>query len=645
NFRFATMAFKIDSKQIIQIDGINNHLTFFQTDDGTIFYYDKFRDKLYVKHEGEIHQKDLPNVVGIRAHGDAVFFTDRAKIYKAVFSPTGGIKISLFRDVQLGEELCSFAMFKRTRNGKTYRYRICDRQAIHVNASEGVVDDLDKAELRSVHRGKLIYLSKFCDMPRPSIYKLDDFAIVIRAAYDDAFIRAIDSLPFIYLSLNDDIVHILDTKTMEFLRPLQFPLLRIESIAGVHNGAMTVEAWLLDEKFIVTARVPDRVSKTDQTSESVSDAKSTVRKQPETVKPVPQQQQPKPQQPTPQPTPQQQHSTEEPITVRKNPDYRQSVNEDPTLKLAGSMASLNMVNQKVEGTGNFSSKFLNEFNVLEVLGKGGFGCVFQAIHKDDNCEYAVKRIAVESKKLDKAMNEARIMAQLYHENIVRYNCTWIEKPPEGWQHDTDTQLIKAMYPTTDMRRITNFDDDSAFIYIQMQLCNHSLSEWLTTHDKPADRNILKMRRWFIQIVSAVNYIHGKNLIHRDLKPSNILFAEKETIKLCDLGIATQRNSEETYNTMFSRTSIGTPLYMSPEQKKREQYSSKTDVFTLGLILAELCVVMTTKSREEIFENFRNGKQCTFLEDQRAAKFIAKLTQVSPSERPTCKEMLDDIFLA
>ncbi|GMS99883.1 hypothetical protein PENTCL1PPCAC_22058, partial [Pristionchus entomophagus] len=99
--------------------------------------------------------------------------------------------------------------------------------------------------------------------------------------------------------------------------------------------------------------------------------------------------------------------------------------------------------------------------------------------------------------------------------------------------------------------------------------------------------------------SAVEHMHEKNLIHRDLKPSNILFAETDLLKLCDLGIATERANDEEQSTAITRTSAGTMLYMSPEQKSLLRYSSKSDVFALGLILTELCVVMTASERVEV----------------------------------------------
>ncbi|GMR38247.1 hypothetical protein PMAYCL1PPCAC_08442 [Pristionchus mayeri] len=213
--------------------------------------------------------------------------------------------------------------------------------------------------------------------------------------------------------------------------------------------------------------------------------------------------------------------------------------------------------------GIFSSKFSNEFVVSKLKGVGGFGCVVEAVNKYDNWKYAVKRVSVDARDINMALREVRAMAQLDHPNIVRYNSTWIEAPPQGWQHDADAELLKQLGSSE--RFLANFKSDSVFIYIQMQLCKHSLSDWLEHNEDPASRDIPRLKSWLKQMLSAVCYIHSKNLIHRDLKPSNILFAEQDHLKLCDLGIVTERIYNDEFDTDITRTSIGTMLYMSPEQ--------------------------------------------------------------------------------
>ncbi|GMS78224.1 hypothetical protein PENTCL1PPCAC_399, partial [Pristionchus entomophagus] len=78
---------------------------------------------------------------------------------------------------------------------------------------------------------------------------------------------------------------------------------------------------------------------------------------------------------------------------------------------------------------------------------------------------------------------------------------------------------------------------------------------------------------------------------------------------------------------------------------KPKYSSKSDVFALGLILTELCVVMTSADRTTIFDEYRHGRQCGRIEDNKTADFVRKLTQLDPKNRPTCKDMLDHLYLS
>ncbi|GMR38494.1 hypothetical protein PMAYCL1PPCAC_08689, partial [Pristionchus mayeri] len=235
-------------------------------------------------------------------------------------------------------------------------------------------------------------------------------------------------------------------------------------------------------------------------------------------------------------------------------------------------------------------RFAAEFSINQILGVGGFGIVFEATNTLDKWSYAVKRISVQAvlREETKALEEVQALAKLDHPNIVRYNSTWIEKPPLQWQSVRyEGSFIYIQMQVHDLK-LYHISDKYFF-----QLCNYSLSRWLEENTTPNSRALSRMKSWFKQIVSAVAYIHKNNLIHRDLKPSNILFSDRDHLKLCDLGIATERRSENGEETTLARSNIGTPLYMSPEQRSNSKYGSKTDVFALGLILAELCVVMTT----------------------------------------------------
>ncbi|KAK6051137.1 kinase domain protein [Cooperia oncophora] len=94
----------------------------------------------------------------------------------------------------------------------------------------------------------------------------------------------------------------------------------------------------------------------------------------------------------------------------------------------------------------FHSKFLQDFEPVKLLGHGGFGVVFEARNRLDECPYAVKRIAVANNEraIQRVLREVRAMAKLDHPGIIRYYHTWIERPPDGWQEEEDCLMLKGM---------------------------------------------------------------------------------------------------------------------------------------------------------------------------------------------------------
>ncbi|GMT16031.1 hypothetical protein PFISCL1PPCAC_7328, partial [Pristionchus fissidentatus] len=188
-----------------------------------------------------------------------------------------------------------------------------------------------------------------------------------------------------------------------------------------------------------------------------------------------------------------------------------------------------------------------------------------------------------------------------------------------------------------------FHDNATYMYIQMELCTLSLANWLSNNSTP--RNLERMKLWLKQLVEAVDYIHSKKFMHRDLNPNNILLLGEDQLKICDLGTATEIGTVKGVEVTRTRTAIGTELYESPEQRTWK-YRSKVDVFTLGLIFAELCLPMTAKAKRKIFDNYRNGRVNVIFRDQPAVgKFVSWLAQVDHTMRPTCREILNSPFLA
>src|SRR5215468_9601577 len=113
----------------------------------------------------------------------------------------------------------------------------------------------------------------------------------------------------------------------------------------------------------------------------------------------------------------------------------------------------------------------------------------------------------------------------------------------------------------------------------------------------ADKQRLSIRErlaLFVQVCEGVQHAHQKAIIHRDLKPANVLVQEvdqKPVPKIIDFGLAKAMGPRLTDLTMFTEigTTVGTPAYMSPEQAAESNIDTRSDVYSLGVILYELLV--------------------------------------------------------
>ncbi|EDO48785.1 predicted protein [Nematostella vectensis] len=108
----------------------------------------------------------------------------------------------------------------------------------------------------------------------------------------------------------------------------------------------------------------------------------------------------------------------------------------PAKPLSPSSASLSL-------NASFSSRYLTDFEHELCLGKGGFGLVFQARNKVDDCQYAIKRVRLPNcdEARAKVMREVKALAKLEHSGIVRYFNAWFEAPPVGWQEELDEKMV------------------------------------------------------------------------------------------------------------------------------------------------------------------------------------------------------------
>ncbi|XP_029464856.1 calcium/calmodulin-dependent protein kinase type II subunit gamma isoform X13 [Rhinatrema bivittatum] len=202
------------------------------------------------------------------------------------------------------------------------------------------------------------------------------------------------------------------------------------------------------------------------------------------------------------------------------------------------------------------TRFTDDYQLYEELGKGAFSVVRRCVKKSTSQEYAAK--IINTKKLSardhqKLEREARICRLLKHPNIVRLHDSISE---EGFHY-----LVFDLVTGGEL-----FEDIVAREYYSEADASHCIH----------------------QILESVNHIHQHDIVHRDLKPENLLLASKTkgaAVKLADFGLAIEVQGDQQAWFGFA----GTPGYLSPEVLRKDPYGKPVDIWACGVILYILLV--------------------------------------------------------
>ena len=207
---------------------------------------------------------------------------------------------------------------------------------------------------------------------------------------------------------------------------------------------------------------------------------------------------------------------------------------------------------------------LEDFEILQTLGKGSYGFVAKVKSKVNHKLYEMKMIdfslITDPVEINLSLNEIKIIQSLNSPHTIKY--------------------------------YTSFNKQNKLYIIMEFMNNGDVKGYIDAH-KNMGNPIPEDELWelFYQCLAGVYYIHRNNLIHRDIKPANLFMTENKSIKIGDFGISTRKNKKP--NGQFGNKNketlvVGTPIYMSPEIFNHEGYGNKVDVYSLGVTFYEMC---------------------------------------------------------
>ncbi|KAI9847257.1 MAG: Protein kinase [Thelocarpon superellum] len=254
-------------------------------------------------------------------------------------------------------------------------------------------------------------------------------------------------------------------------------------------------------------------------------------------------------------------------------------------------------------------KRLGQYTVIKTLGEGSFGKVKLAVHQVSGQKVALKIIS--RRKLISRDMAGRVEREIQYLQLLRH-----------------PHIIKLYTVIT----------TPSEIIMVLEYAGGELFDYIVQHGKMAEDSA---RRFFQQIICAVEYCHRHKIVHRDLKPENLLLDDFLNVKIADFGL-----SNIMTDGNFLKTSCGSPNYAAPEVISGKLYAGpEVDVWSCGVILYVLLVGRLPFDDEYIpslFKKIAQGKYSvpSYLSSG-AVNLIRKMLVVNPVHRITVQEIRQD----
>ncbi|KAI8953350.1 kinase-like domain-containing protein [Xylaria longipes] len=281
----------------------------------------------------------------------------------------------------------------------------------------------------------------------------------------------------------------------------------------------------------------------------------------------------------------------------------------------------------------------DKYEVLEKIGHGSFGVIRKVKRKVDGmvlCRKEISYLKMSQKEREQLHAEFQILSSLRHPNIVGYFHR------EHLKQTQDLHLYMEYCGNGDLGRVirdlvrTDKYAEEEFVWIVFSQLVTALYRCHYGVDPPeVGNNVLVHAKTKPRIPPG-----AVTILHRDLKPENVFLGENNSVKLGDFGLSKMIQSHD-----FASTYVGTPFYMSPEICAAERYTLKSDIWSLGCVIYELCArepPFNAKSHFQLVQKIKEGKVATLprIYSAELMAVIRDCLRVNPDLRPDTATLLN-----